>query len=577
MGRLGWVLCGVLLASLATGQGGFGGGGFGGGQGGFGGGGAGQGQGGGMQGPDGNDGSNQRSMPYLSQRETTSILTPGEFVEWELNLKKGQVVMAEARSDAFDPAMEIVEGDRVIIDNDDRYPGDQRPLLLWSCPKDGKYLLRVRSFRGRAGGQVFSRHVQLDCQDLKFGHNRLAPPEGEAFLYRVALKQGDYVQARCEVPGGIWVPIRSVRISPVGLPYTDLVPGLAPAIDGAICAPVDGDYYLYVQGGYARSFSINPLSISLEKLLIEPITKVPTDSVRKAGIGAVWSMDLKKGDFMEFDSREGRFNGGVYFDEAPDFTKFDPKAHPFAPKPAREGASYVEMPLRGSGRSCVGILAHADTKLWIANWGSTPNPPRLSVKPASSALGGNRAEGRMNINHVQWWAFDANPGDVVKLTATGKGFASKIRVQAPDLQEVAERATFNEEERSEVVFVARHGGRHLIAVSCEGHGGTGTYAIDREVVPPQNLDQKASLSGTLKAGEVRVFKITMQPGPVKLLKFMGSASYQITEPTGQAQGLSGFSIGNARYYYGVFSAPTSYLIVLQGGGSTYNLSFVDPP
>jgi hypothetical protein len=516
-------------------------------------------------------------LPYLNQRETTSILTPGEFVEWELDVKKGQVVIAEARSDAFDPAMEIVEGDKVLIDNDDRYPGDQRPLLLWSCPKDGKYLLKVRSFRGRAGGQVFSRYVQLNCQDLTPGQNRLPLPEGEAFLYRVALKQGDLFQARVGYSSGGWTPIRAVRISPVGLPYTDLVRGLAPAIEGAICAPVDGDYYLYVQGGYARSFSLNPLSISLEKLVIEPINKLPTDSVRKAGIGAVWSMDLKKGDFVEFDSREGRFSSGVYFAEAPDFTMFDPKSNPFAPKPAPEGASYVEMPLRGSGRSCVGILAHADMKLWIANLGSTPNPPRLSVKPASTALNGSRAEGRMSINHVQWWSFEANPGDVVKLTAAVKGFASAIQVQAPDLQQVAERATFNEEDRTEVVFVARQGGRHLIAVSCEGHGGTGSYTIDREVVPPQNLDLKSNASGTLKPGEVKVFKITMQPGPVKLLKVTGSADYQITGTSGQSQGLSGFTIGNTRYYHGVFSAPKSYLIVLQGNGANYNLSFVDPP
>lgn len=576
MGRLGWVLCGVLLASLATSQGGFGGGGFGGAGGGQGGGGfggaAGQGQGGGMQGPDGNDGSNQRTLPYLSQRETTSILTPGEYVEWELDVKKGQVVIAEARSDAFDPAMEIVEGDKVLIDNDDRYPGDQRPLLLWSCPKDGKYLLRVRSFRGRAGGQVFSRHVVLNCQDLKHGSNRLAPPEGDSYLYRVALKQGDYVQPRVRIGSVQWMPISAVRITPSGLPYTDLVPGLAPALPGALCAPADGFYYFYVQGG----FGSDALDISLDKLIAEPIIKVPSESVRKAGIGAVWAIDLKKGDFLELDSRESRFSGRVYFAEAPDFSKFDPKSNPFAPKPPTEKAKFMEMALRGSGRSCVGILAHADTKLWIANPGSMSNPPRLYIKPASIALSGNRAEGRMSIDQYQWWSFDANPGDVVKLTATVKGFASKIRVQAPDLQEVAERSTFSEEDRAEIVFVARHAGRHLITVSCEGHGGTGTYSIDREVVPPQILDQRDTVFGTLKPGEVKVYKFTMKSGPTKLLKYRGSAQYQIVGSNGEAQRLAHFSVDRNHYHHGVFGAPVSYLIVVQGSGN-YNLSFVDPP
>jgi hypothetical protein len=573
MGRqIGVFVVWLAVALAAAQQGGFGGGGFGGGQGGFGGGGAGQGQGGGMQGPDGNDGANQRTLPYLSQRETTSILTPGEYVEWELDLKQSQVVIAEARSEAFDPAMEIVEGDKVLIDNDDRFPGDQRPLLLWSCPKDGKYLLRIRSFRGRAGGQVFSRHVELDCQDLAFGNSRLTPPEGDSFLYRVALKQGDFVQPRFRSGAGPWTPIRSVRITSGGLPYTDLVPGLAPAVPGALCAPVDGFYYFYVEGG----FGSGPVDISLEKLIAESITKVPSESVRKAGVGAVWSMDLKKGDFIEFDSREARFNGGVYFSEAPDFTKFDPKSNPFAPKPATEKARFMEMALRGSGRSCVGILAHEDTKLWIANPGSLPNPPRLFIKPASIALSGNRAEGRMNIDHYQWWSFDANPGDVVKLTAVVSGFASEMKVQGPDLRQIGERSTFKETDRAEMVFVARHGGRHLIAVSCKGHGGTGSYSIDREVIPPQTLEFSSKVTGTLNQGEVKVFKFTMQPGPTKLLRFRGSAQYQIAGASGQAKGLVYISVGGNDYHHGVFSSPVSYLIVVQGSGS-YDFSFVDPP
>lgn len=570
MGRLIGVFGVWLAVALVTAQqGGFGGGGFGGG--GFGGAGQGQG-GGGMQGPDGNEGVNQRTLPYLSQREATSILTPGEYVEWELDLKKGQVVIAEARSEAFDPALEIVEGEKVLIDNDDRFPGDQRPLLLWHCEKDGKYLLRARSFRGRAGGQVFSRHVVLNCQDLSFGNNRLTPPEGDSFLYRVALKQGDFVQPRMSHGFGIWTPIRSVRITSGGLSYADLVPGLEPAVPGALCAPVDGFYYFYVEGG----FGSGPVDISLEKLIAEPITKVPAESVRKAGIGAVWSIDLKKGDFIEFDSRETRFNGGVFFAEAPDFTKFDPKSNPFAPRPATEKARFMEMALRGSGRSCVGILAHEDTKLWIANPGSVPNPPRLLVKPASIALSGNRAEGRMNIDNYQWWSFDANPGDVVKLTATVAGFASEIKVLGPDLRQIGERSTFKETDRAEMVFVARNGGRHLIAVSCKGHGGTGSYSIDREVIPPQALEFSSKVTGTLNQGDVKVFKFTMQPGPTKLLKFRGSAQYQIAGASGQARGLVPFQVGGNDYHHGVFTSPVSYLIVVQGSGG-YDISFVDPP
>lgn len=514
---------------------------------------------------------------YLNEPETTSILTPGEFVEWELDLKKGQVVIAEARSEAFDPALEIVEAEKVVVDNDDRYSGDQRPLLLWSCPKDGKYMLRVRSFRGRAGGQVFSRHVVLDARDLVLGSQKPTTPDSEWFLYRIHLKQGDYVQANVVVDGGLRVPIRSVKITPVGLPYVDLVPRLSRTVEGAICAPADGDYYLHVNGGYMRSFNSATLTISLDPIVVEPIVKIPSESTQKAGLSGVWSVTLKQGDFVELDSLEGRFGSGVSVQLAPVFAKPDPKVNPFAPKPPPNQEGYTELATRGTNRSSVGIVAMKDVTLWVATRGSGPNAPKLMAKPASSPLVANHADGRMNIGHVQWWAFDSNPGDVVKLSTTVKGFASDVAVYAPDLQVLAERQTYREADKTEVVFVAGKQGRYLVAVSCDGHGGTGTYAIDREVVPPLNFDQKAVVSGTLKPGEVKVLKITMQPGPIKLLKYKGTSSLQMSGLNPNTGQMMSFMIGGYTYYHGIFSSPTSYLIVLQGNGANYNLSFVDPP
>lgn len=577
MTRLWWVFGVLAVAASAVAQGGQGGGGFGGGQGGFGGGGQGQGQGGAAQGQgqDGSDGQLRGPFPYLNQAETTSILTPGEYVEWTLDLKQGQVVIAEARSEAFDPALEIVEGEKVLMDNDDRYPGDQRPLLLWSCPKDGQYLLRIRSFRGRAGGQVFSRHVVLDCQDLAYESKPMKAGDGDAYLYRLTLKQGEYVQAHVEFQGGNRMPLRAHRISPVGLPYADLVPGLARAAEFAICAPVDGEYYLYVDGNYARSFSGTSSTLTLRRLTVEPIASIPTKSRRPAGLPAIWSLDMKKGDFIELDG--STVSQGVYFSPAPDFTKLDPKAHPFAPKPAQEQATVVELGTRGSGRSSVGILALSDTKIWVGSSGSSVIEPTLDVRRASSLMQGGLNEGRMRISHIQWWAFEASAGDVIKLTTRVNGFASRIDVRSPDLQVIESMGTNREEDRTQAVFVARQTGRYLISVSCVGHGGTGSYSVEREVVPAQTLDYTSSLTMTLNPGEVKVFKITMLPGPVKLLKLGGVSTVQITDFSGQPHGMTEFRIGTTRYYHALFTEPTSYLVVLRGNGFTYRLSFVDPP
>jgi len=85
---------------------------------------------------------------YLNGDELKSVLTPGEFANWDLKLNAGDVLVADAHSDAFDPGLQIVDGQsKVLAENDDRYPGDQRPLLFWRCEKAGTYGLRVRCFR----------------------------------------------------------------------------------------------------------------------------------------------------------------------------------------------------------------------------------------------------------------------------------------------------------------------------------------------------------------------------------------------------------------------------------------------
>ncbi len=100
---------------------------------------------------------------YLNGEQLKSILTPGETVDYPIDLKPGQVLVADAVSESFDPALEIVdEAGKVQSMNDDRYPGDQRPLLFWRCEKLGGYTLRVRSFQNKAGGEVRLRHKVYD-------------------------------------------------------------------------------------------------------------------------------------------------------------------------------------------------------------------------------------------------------------------------------------------------------------------------------------------------------------------------------------------------------------------------------
>jgi len=100
---------------------------------GSGGGGVGGQQGSGQQGDYQNSQNIEQAIDsYLNPNPITAILTPGEFVEYTVKLKKDEVIVADAKNDAFDPALEVVDVKGKVLDqNDDRFPGDQRPLLMY--------------------------------------------------------------------------------------------------------------------------------------------------------------------------------------------------------------------------------------------------------------------------------------------------------------------------------------------------------------------------------------------------------------------------------------------------------------
>ncbi|HXH61225.1 MAG TPA: hypothetical protein VNI20_07685, partial [Fimbriimonadaceae bacterium] len=206
---------------------------------------------------------------YLTADGVKNILTPGQFSQWKLKMKKGQVLIADATSDVFDPALQIVklkEGEdeeapgTVLKENDDRYPGDQRPLLLWHCDQDGEYMLRARCFRDKSGGQFSVRLQTYDSYDLPAGQSVDLTMNGPTrFLLRMQLKAGEI---RAVTAGAVLddehvsIELGSV-ISPIGLPSESLIEPFRRVFENAVMAPVDGDYYMMAQTYYGNGMKLH--------------------------------------------------------------------------------------------------------------------------------------------------------------------------------------------------------------------------------------------------------------------------------------------------------------------------------
>lgn len=530
------------LAACGNAQGGLGGGGFGGG---FGGGGMAQG-GQGQQQYDRSAQEIERKISrYLDSKEIKNIVTPGEYSEWPLTLKAGQVVIAEARSDAFDPALEVVDGKgegkhKVLATNDDRYPGDQRPLLLWRCAKDGDYSLRVRGFQGKAGGQVFVRMKVYETLDLVEGKTAEgAFDHDEPFLLRATLKRGSMVEV---IPiGGDWPTYTNfgveLVVSPLGLPDAGLAAPFDSVLATPVVAPMDGDYYVV-----CRQYSGSRSKIRALLRDLTPKSIARADGKAKVpivgGTANAWKVELKKGEVVQVRGFSILKSGRVTVSEEPDMGVIDPKKpenSPFFPKvqdPTGKGKRDKEpangitmLPSRAKDPREVKFAALKDVTVWVVASGTFggSNEAAIEVGPADADLSiGGQKQGRLGVGNVDYWSFEAKVGDVISMSAGIEGFAAFLDLRDSELA-IPWRAEIDPDQPSlQWNYVVRRPGKHLLSIESLGGGGGGTYSLTRSVLPAREFSNGQAAAGNFSLGTTEVWRCTLKAYEAMLLRLWGT-------------------------------------------------------
>lgn len=541
---------------------------------------------------------------YLNSEEMKSILTPGEHVEWKVDMKVGQVIVAEARSEAFDPALEIVDGaEKVLATNDDRYPGDQRPLLLWECEKDGTYLLRGRSFMNKAGGQFFTRFNLYDTMPLETGKIEERPfdkPIGSLILFKVPMQAGQIKRIMVETPSNrhMAATLRH-KISPIGLPDIGLAAPLYPTtgdpaarVRGAnvLMAPVAGNYYILADLWAADRGNLRASAIE-----IAPAKLAEGTSSIKANTDApgVWTLDVKAGQFIQVSTPELHLESHLVVSERPDVSKYDvskPETNPFFPRlkgqEPEPGPALVRMPGRARDPRIVLFVAQRDATLWIASNGAGPDNTQytLSVKPAARAYAeSGEQKARLQVGNTDYWAFDAKVGDVMTLTSGTSTFAERLVLRGPDLEPVWDLQAVPDQTTLSGLLIVTKPGRYLAAISSLGDGGGGDYSVSRTVFASKEFGKGKPAQGQIAEGEVQVWKFTAPANDPLLLKWKSSAwgySISVYLEDGSLSNLPLTTVDEtSRYGILKVDKPITYLIVLTGtrGGGQYTIEVNDLP
>ena len=520
---------------------------------------------------------------YLDGSIVKNLMTPGEYSEWKMTMKAGQVVIAEAWSDAFDPALEIVDDkDKVLAANDDRYPGDQRPVLFWRCEKDGEYAIRARCFADKFGGQFFFRsNVYRSVDMIGEVAADIELEKGERFLVRIPMKAGELKQVTFEVPRDYFGASTGQAISPIGLPDIELPAGISPVVGAAILASVDGDYYVLCQPHNDRKGKVRV------KGVIHPTVPMAQSGAVRTGRAAtnkptLWSLSAKAGEFVEITMPDLFITSSFIFQERPDISKYDmkdEKKNPFFPKVPVEGevdkgAAFIELPGRARDARRRVFYIRRDCDLWLATLGSGKEKSEFSVNVGSAQsdlVASQTNTGKLRIGNYDYWTFDAKAGDVMTFRTQVEGFSQNIVVRDPDLAEVWKGVAQPDQESLDWSMIVRKPGRYLVAMSAFGDGASGTYTLSREVFAARTFDKNTAASGDFSTGLAEIWKFTAKPDEPLLIHWTSkdrNYSVSVRDENGNNLSLPLTSVDEENQFgiLKVSKAQTYVIVLISNGG-----------
>ena len=520
---------------------------------------------------------------YLNGPEIKSILTPGEFCEWTFKLKAGQVLIAEARSEAFDPALEVCDSKaKVLESNDDRYPGDQRPLLLWRCESDGDFSLRARCFHDKSGGQVFVRYNIYNSYEVSADPLEQQVDNSTPFLLRMPMKAGEIKEVVSEMPNGNFNTFRVRQfIAESGLPDIGLSQRLQSiTVNSVLVAPTLGNYYALAQA-YGPMNSMGKIRASTRLVVPKNLEKSGGKWVGQSGSNttSIWELTLKHGEFVQISTPDLGLNATLVAAEIPDFHKYDlakPESNPFFPplrNDSETATSYAELPSRARDPRFKCIYARRDTKLWICSNGvaNANKNYDVTVKPAATSFAQDKSnQGRLRIGMTDYWSFDAKSGDVMTLTSSSAGFSPVVLVRDPEMFTIRDRQSNIDQPEEKWQMVVQKPGPYTLGISCLGDGGSGTYQLDRRVIHAETFGIGKPAKASISQGQVQVWKFTCTENEPLLIHWKSSHrnyTYNVYDDLGRILYIEDIPINNENSYGIVkVTEPHTFVIVLTGQG-----------
>ncbi len=438
----------------------------------------------------------------------THILTPGQTGEWTFEAKQNDCVWATASSQAFDPAIEVLDPDgKVVASNDDVAPGAQEARVLLRFAKEGKHKLIVKGFKGVAGGQYEITFRQFSAPVVAVGGDmsgRKGRDDSPNAWVAVELKQGQAVSVTLQgafvrglevlapdgsAPGGVLDRVQEgpnarqvFRAGEAGLYFFRF--GIRREEDYKV-APRQ---VLEFSGNVPSPLQLDGYTLAFVSIPVQPTTMYEAS--------------------LETLSGEGRLD-------------FPPYANPVVRNlPRFYGVeSRAKRPNQGrfvarTEQPCVAVVSTP-----IGRAGSFGLPVRSPAQGLSV-----QASANLQVGDMDFFRVDCRAGQVMRFNATSEAFDAMLVVKNMWGQQIGSSGD-KDGLNPGVTLAISENGPVYVGVASEGNGGGGAYVVTSSEAEAIRLVPGTTTAGKGRgAGDPEIWKVDGKKGETILVNVRAGGS-----------------------------------------------------
>lgn len=476
-------LLGAVLPSFAQGgQGGFGGG-FGGGM--------------GTMGRRGASGDVTKAV---------SILTPGQFTEYPLTVKPGEVIIAEVETSNFDSALQVVDSaGKVLAENDDRREGEQDARLLYRFAQAGSYKVLVRAFKGAAGGQFDLSLRRFVPQELAIGTR--ATYTGSATIPTYFLVASPEPQTLLLQLSASSNPELTV-FDPTGEPVaTSARFGGNKRLE--LRTATKGSYFLRVESSQAGT-----LALDAARVLSHTLAQKSEPQALPAGGLDLWRFQGTKGQLVRLST----LGAGATLSTSLEFIV--PKGTPEEARAALMGSAITRLntPAKATGEQVIVLgqsgmfeLAVAQAQSQAIRYSLTSTVMvRLWDTPAP-------LKETLPLGKAEFYQLMGKAGEILLLEGRSDQFDITLELFNAAGNLIASNDDSGSGRNAQIRSLLTANGSYFLRVHAFGDGGSGSYELRRTPTPVRPITVGGRLEGTLETSGTQILSFTAKPGQALLL------------------------------------------------------------